>query len=48
MKEETKIQLQIYYGELMQMYESSHCYIEKKNIMRKKRAIEELLNLNIF
>mgnify|MGYP003495445839 CR=1 FL=1 len=46
MNEQTKIDLQWYYGELMQQYENSYDYFIKNKIQKKLRAIECLLELN--
>lgn len=45
MKIETQIDLQIYYGELLQQIESSHCYMVKTTAKKKLRAIELLLDI---
>lgn len=47
MIEQTKIELQIYYGDLMQQLESSREYFEKSKIKKKMEAIEILLEINL-
>lgn len=48
MKEETKIDLQFYYGELLQLSETRIDFFEVKCIKKKIKAIEILLNINEY
>ena len=48
MKRKTKIELQIFYGELMQIYESSFCYLEKNKAKIKMDAINILLDIKFY
>ena len=48
MKEETKIDLQLYYGELMQLAKTRMDFFEVKRIKKKMKAIELLLNIDFI
>jgi len=48
MKEKTTIDLQLYYGELMQMKENTSDFFELKRIAKKMKAIEILLNIDFI
>jgi uncharacterized protein with HEPN domain len=48
MKEQMKIDLQIYLGDIMQQIETCHNYFEKVKLQNHKKAIEVLLNLSIY
>jgi uncharacterized protein with HEPN domain len=48
MKEQMKIDLQIYLGDIMQQIETCHDYFEKVKLQNHKKAIEVLLNLSIY
>jgi len=46
MKKETLIELQFYYGGLMEELRTSKDYFEKKRIEKKMKAIECLLDVD--
>lgn len=48
MKEQTKIDLQIYLGDIMQQIETCNDHFEKIILQNHKKAIEVLLNLSIY
>lgn len=46
MKKETSVELQIYYGELLQELQQSNDYIRNNRIRKKIKAIECLLDID--
>lgn len=46
MKKETSVELQIYYGELLQELQQSNDYIRNNRIRKKIKAIECLLDVD--
>lgn len=48
MKDDTIIDLQLYYGELMQKKQSANDFFELKIISKKMKAIEILLNIDFI